>query len=100
PRPLLPAPFPYTTLFRSIYASHGSADQVIPVDWARKTSPLLSKLNINHIYEEFPVGHGVAPQNFYSLKTWLQKSYKGGCSSFFRSEEHTSELQSRENIVC
>lgn len=56
-----------------IYASHGSVDQVIPVDWARKASPLLSKLNIDYIYEEFPVGHGVAPQNFYSLKTWLQK---------------------------
>ncbi len=57
----------------SIYASHGSVDQVIPVDWARKASPLLSKLKIDHIYEEFPVGHGVAPQNFYSLKNWLQK---------------------------
>lgn len=56
-----------------IYASHGSVDQVIPVDWARKTPPILKKLNIDHIYEEFPVGHGVAPQNFHSFKEWLIK---------------------------
>ncbi|MCX2681701.1 alpha/beta fold hydrolase [Galbibacter sp. EGI 63066] len=53
------------------YCSHGSVDQVIPVDWARKTAPLLKSLEVDHIYEEFPVGHGVAPQNFFSLKNWL-----------------------------
>jgi phospholipase/carboxylesterase len=56
-----------------IYASHGSVDQVISVDWARNASPLLKKLQIDHVYEEFPVGHGVAPQNFHSLKNWLNK---------------------------
>ena len=56
----------------SIYASHGSADQVIPVDWARKTPEILSDLKVNHTYEEFPVGHGVAPQNFYSMYKWLK----------------------------
>lgn len=56
-----------------IYTSHGSVDQVIPVDWARKTSPFLEKHHIKHIYNEFPVGHGVAPQNFYELKNWLEQ---------------------------
>jgi len=54
------------------YCSHGSVDQVIPVDWARKTPQILESLNIKHQYNEFPVGHGVAPQNFYELKTWLE----------------------------
>ncbi len=53
------------------YCSHGSVDQVIPVDWARKTKPFLDKLNIDNSYSEFPVGHGVAPQNFIELKKWL-----------------------------
>lgn len=30
------------------YCSHGSVDQVIPVDWARQTPPFLSALNIKH----------------------------------------------------
>ncbi|MBT8244227.1 MAG: alpha/beta fold hydrolase [Winogradskyella sp.] len=55
------------------YCSHGSVDQVIPVDWARKTKPFLDDLNIKNTYSEFPVGHGVAPQNFFELKTWLEK---------------------------
>ena len=53
------------------YCSHGEDDQVIPVDWARKAPVFLTKLGIAHMYEEFPAGHGVAPQNFYSLKKWI-----------------------------
>ena len=55
------------------YCSHGSVDQVIPVDWARKTKPFLDELGIKNSYSEFPVGHGVAPQNFFELKDWLKK---------------------------
>ncbi|MRH99710.1 phospholipase [Kriegella sp. EG-1] len=54
-----------------IYASHGQVDQVIPPEWAQRIPDFLNKLGIAHIYEEFPVGHGVAPQNFYSFKKWL-----------------------------
>ncbi|SDR83870.1 alpha/beta fold hydrolase [Gramella sp. MAR_2010_147] len=57
----------------SFYCSHGSVDQVIPVDWARKTKPFLDELDIENSYSEFPVGHGVAPQNFFEFKDWLIK---------------------------
>lgn len=56
------------------YVSHGTSDQVIPIEWARKTPEFLKNLGINYKYEEFPVGHGVAPQNFYSFRTWLTRS--------------------------
>ncbi|SFW13589.1 phospholipase/carboxylesterase [Sinomicrobium oceani] len=55
------------------YCSHGTADQVIPIAWARKAPEFLEKLHINYMFEEFPVGHGVAPQNFHSLHQWLSK---------------------------
>ena len=58
----------------NVYSSHGSVDQVIPVTWARKTKPFLENLNIDCAYSEFPVGHGVAPQNFYELKEWLKNT--------------------------
>ena len=58
----------------NVYSSHGSVDQVIPVSWARKTKPFLENLNIDCAYSEFPVGHGVAPQNFYELKEWLKNT--------------------------
>ena len=55
----------------NIYCSHGNVDQVIPVDWARKAPVKLSELSIETSLQEFPVGHGVAPQNFYQFKEWL-----------------------------
>lgn len=57
-----------------IFHSHGTVDQVIPVEWARKTKPFLEKLGIPSTYKEYPVGHGVAPQNFYDFKNWLENN--------------------------
>jgi phospholipase/carboxylesterase len=54
-----------------IFASHGTVDQVIPVEWARNTPTLLNQLKIPVVYKEYPVGHGVAPQNFYDFRNWL-----------------------------
>ncbi|SHG16002.1 phospholipase/carboxylesterase [Flavobacterium segetis] len=54
-----------------IFASHGTVDQVIPIAWARKTPAILENLGIAVTYKEYPIGHGVAPQNFYDLKNWL-----------------------------
>lgn len=54
-----------------IFASHGTADQVIPVEWARKTTAILENLGIQILYKEYPIGHGVSPQNFYDFKNWL-----------------------------
>jgi phospholipase/carboxylesterase len=57
----------------NFFCSHGTVDQVIPVDWAQKSPGFLKALEIDHTYSEYPVGHGVAPQNFYDLKAWLVK---------------------------
>lgn len=56
----------------SYYCSHGSVDQVLPIEWARKSKPFLDNLGFQNVYSEYPVGHGVAPQNFYSFKTWIE----------------------------
>ncbi|ESU25110.1 esterase [Flavobacterium enshiense DK69] len=55
------------------FISHGTADQVIPVDWARKAPEYLKSLGLDVVYKEYPVGHGVAPQNFYDFKNWLEQ---------------------------
>ena len=58
------------------YISHGTSDQVIPVEWARKAKPELDRLNIDSVYKEYPIGHGVSPQNFYDLLAWLHATKK------------------------
>ncbi len=56
-----------------LFISHGSVDQVIPVEWARKAKPALENLGLSVEYQEYPMGHGVSPKNFFDLKAWLQK---------------------------
>lgn len=70
---LLPANIAAITLETDYYISHGTVDQVLPVNWARKAPLFLEKMQLQHQYSEYPVGHGVAPQNFYSFKTWIQE---------------------------
>ncbi len=55
----------------NFFISHGTVDQVLPVDWARKSLPILDTLNIEYNYNEYPVGHGINPQNFKDLKNWI-----------------------------
>jgi len=56
-----------------IFASHGTVDQVIPVEWARKSIPMIQLLGIEIVFKEYMVGHGVAPQNFFDFKHWLSQ---------------------------
>lgn len=58
----------------NFYVSHGIQDQVIPVSWARKAPEVLKKLGIEHSYSEFPVGHGVAPQNLKEIISWIKNN--------------------------
>lgn len=57
-----------------IFASHGSVDAVIPVSWAQKSYEKLKARGISIQYSEYPVGHGVAPQNFSDILKWLTET--------------------------
>ncbi len=54
------------------FISHGTVDQVLPLEWAQNAPPFLKNLNIANTYHEYPVGHGVSPQNFYDFKKWIE----------------------------
>ncbi len=54
-----------------VFCSHGTQDQVIPITAARMSMNYLAKLNIRAKLREYPVGHGVAPENLMDLKVWL-----------------------------
>src|SRR5690606_41948082 len=86
--------FPYTTLFRS----RGQSPQE-QADWRRR----LDELNRDWIAASR--AEGSRPDSPEARKlaarhiAWLD-SIPGTPASIPRSEEHTSELQSRENLVC
>jgi len=70
---LIPVSVSDLNISTDYYISHGSVDQVLPVDWARKAPAYLNENELQNEYSEYPVGHGVAPQNFYSFKEWIEK---------------------------
>lgn len=53
------------------FISHGNVDQVLPIDWSRNSLPILNSLKIKYTFNEYPVGHGVNPQNFNDFKNWI-----------------------------
>lgn len=57
----------------SFYISHGTQDMVLPYNQAKNSLQFLEENNINFDFESFPVGHGVCPENFKSMLTWLSK---------------------------
>src|SRR5690606_41634340 len=83
PRPRL---FPYTTLFRSV--SPATRLLHAQVQDFRLAAGLFSK----------PVATGNCSASGPDRFTRLKGNTLGGVKR--RSEEHTSELQSRENLVC
>lgn len=54
-----------------IFTTHGSQDPVIPVEWARKNKPFLSRFTDKINYSEYPIGHGVNPDILDKLMNWL-----------------------------
>ncbi|WP_397299430.1 alpha/beta hydrolase [Nonlabens ulvanivorans] len=57
----------------SYFISHGTVDQVVPYAWAKLAPDFLKKLNIDHVFKDYPIGHGVARDNFYDMKEWLER---------------------------
>ncbi len=70
---LVPASVSDLNITTDYYISHGTVDQVLPVDWARKAPIYLNANKLQNMYSEYPVGHRVAPQNFYSFKKWIEE---------------------------
>src|SRR5690606_39599077 len=95
--PTIPPLFPYTTLFRS------RPRRVFPSGLARNFAKAFGLVNLwrNGIREATKCPPNV-PTTAERTPTPLAiaRRSSSGNGTDIRSEEHTSELQSRENLVC
>src|SRR5690606_40153140 len=90
PRPPPRSPlFPYTTLFRSRPARRPGPDPAIAAARPRRTPTASRPIAASHGVKVQPGGDGTG-----------RDGAKAPPGRGARSEEHTSELQSRENLVC
>ena len=55
------------------FVSHGTQDKVIPIEWAREIPKILESYHTKYVYKEYPVGHGVSPENFRDFKKWIEE---------------------------
>ncbi len=56
-----------------VFASHGTQDEVLPVEWARNAMKILEKLKIPHQYKEYPMGHGINNECLEDLQQWMKE---------------------------
>src|SRR5207302_9751623 len=93
-----PTLFPYTTLFRSwtslLPQVNGIADDVL------RGSPLLVFADVTRRLDDLAAGR--TPMHHDTFGTAVDTGVRALNPGLAvgRSEEHTSELQSRENLVC
>src|SRR5690606_39373130 len=81
-----------------IYAEDGGGDLLL-----RPAQPLAARQQREHQWTDPPVpaqGHGPVGTQPGGTAIALQLNMRPRKRFDYRSEEHTSELQSRENLVC
>src|SRR5206468_12116396 len=85
--------FPYTTLFRSevigIYCAFSVGDLRF---WAVRSLAMARRSSLTL------AGLSTVPPDFTCVRIVVSSALSS--ETFFRSEEHTSELQSRSDLVC
>src|SRR5436309_11733515 len=96
-RPPTPPLFPYTTLFRSVLEHRDAVDahaEGPAGDLFRVVADVAQHLRVHHARaEDLEPAALLAEPAAGAVADEAQHIH-------FRSEEHTSELQSRENLVC
>src|SRR5690606_39836808 len=88
--------FPYTTLFRSLFAEvdarHGRLDILVNAAGLNRRAAALEATPEDWDFVNDVNSRGT----FFCCQSAARIMQRAG----YRSEEHTSELQSRENLVC
>lgn len=58
---------------KPIILTHGIQDQMLPIDWARRSRDTLQKLGTDLEYHEFNMGHNVSAESLAVIHPWLEK---------------------------
>ena len=56
------------------YSSHGLNDFTVPYDWANSSILSLKENNPKVVFNTYPDGHNVSPENFESILNWIKKT--------------------------
>src|SRR5439155_19054976 len=97
--PPIPTLFPYTTLFRSGCASTKQAQFQGAIRKAAKTPVVDAEGDVPAVFRDLAQSGGLDPHTVY-VEDGRDVTLGVDDGRLGRSEEHTSELQSRGHLVC
>ena len=55
------------------FIGHGSMDDVVPVEQDRKSKAFLDQMGAKLDYHEYPVAHGILPQELVDIVNWINR---------------------------
>src|SRR2546429_3519635 len=87
--------FPYTTLFRSVLERLQLLSKSLPPGVVPTLGP--DATGVGHVFWYTVEGKGQSLRDLRSIQDWFIRYQLNAVP---RSEEHTSELQSRLHLVC
>src|SRR5207249_11914843 len=100
PPPPSPPPFPYTTLFRSVFALTASAPDLCRPAFTWLKNSQLEDGSWGWFGKGTPEETAYAVQALMTAPAETIAAMTEPLARAARSEEHTSELQSRFDLVC
>jgi phospholipase/carboxylesterase len=54
-----------------VLITHGTYDEVLPVQFGREANTLLAGLGLDVTYLEYPIGHQVSEESLEAVDAWL-----------------------------
>ena len=57
----------------NVFVSHGTNDNIIPVNEARASVAYLKTLGVTPLFKEYPEAHTISPTMFADMLLWLKK---------------------------
>ena len=74
---LLPEVLPHVTELAALRGKpvcviHGTQDDKLPIDWARRAKEQLEPYGVALTYREIPMGHGISPESAAVALAWLR----------------------------
>lgn len=59
-----------------VFMAHGTVDNMVPFAAGRESAGVLEKLGFSVDWHEYPMAHGVCPQEIADIRGWLLRVYR------------------------
>jgi phospholipase/carboxylesterase len=57
-----------------VFEAHGTWDQVIPVEWGRRSRDFFAGTSVDLTYMEYPIGHEISQPELVDASRWLTRT--------------------------